>query len=251
MFQTCLNKFMKTSVINANPNLRKHVPEFCMYNRRNAMYMLEKHVSVFVKPNEGARGFGIVRLRKRDEQVIECIDHRGNVKYTNYSQLPEWSQDKYIIQEAIDIPCIDGRVWDIRIHLQKLNDTWEIMGNISKLGEEGKVVTNNAHGGKSIDTEELLSRVIEDKSTISHTIFMLDTLSAEIAYTLEVEYAGIRELGIDLALDKNNNIWIIEANTNPPSILFKNIEFACKAIDRNKKYLRANVETQNFSFEAL
>lgn len=228
-YQQIASKLLKTAVILSDPHLATYIPETRWFSKDTLYYMLRKYPVVYLKPDKGTGGGGIIRLRKISETDYEYKDLYSR-RVIPYSQLFQVLKRKliptqrYLIQKGISLACIDGRPFDIRIFLQKLNDQWLISGMAAKIAKPGRIVTNFCKGGKPYDIFKALYLITSKNHEKAKKIFVeLYYISKEIAKILNRRFPGLRELGIDAGIDKQNKIWIFEVNTHPNFQLFRRI----------------------------
>lgn len=243
-YQQIASKMRKTYVIQKNKKIRPFIPSTHWHSTNNVINVLNKFGSAFLKPDKGGGGGGAIKLIKQSNGTIICKSLKGS-EVISSSQLDSWlskrklSTKGYIVQQGIDLAKIKGKPFDLRIHLQKPSRTWIISGAAAKVTTPGKIVTNRCKGGNPETLETILSHISSDSSKAAKLKKDLYDLSYEVAYTLNAHYKGLRELGIDIGLDKNLGIWIFEVNTRPSPKMFKeltNINMY-RTIMRNKQQI--------------
>jgi hypothetical protein len=104
---------------------------------------------------------------------------------------------------------------------------WEYAGMIAKVSGIGSVVSNVGSGrGYALTIEEALKKSLKwNKFKIASIKKQLIRLSYAIIHYSEKYPFYSFQSGIDLAVDKNGQIWIIEVNLhNPSHSLFKKID---------------------------
>lgn len=72
-----------------------------------------------------------------------------------------------------------------------------------------------------MEAQKALYQVSTQKKQTNFLMRKIYNLSKEIAKTLNIFFPGLRELGIDLGVDKNLDIWIFEVNTRPDFKMFR------------------------------
>ncbi len=226
-YQQIASKTLKTLVLQKNEGLREYLPETNWYHSDTLKEMLDKHGSVFIKPDKGGGGKGAIRIRKLSDQKMECRSLYES-KVLQPEQIRPWIERrlnptrKYIIQQGIHLATIKGRPFDLRILLQKPDKEWEVNGICAKLAAPGKIVTNYCKGGQPYEAYKALLEVSShDKKKAKELYVELYFLSKEIAKTLNARFTGLKELGIDAGIDKQLRIWIFEVNTRPNFKMFR------------------------------
>jgi glutathione synthase/RimK-type ligase-like ATP-grasp enzyme len=104
--------------------------------------------------------------------------------------------------------------------MQKPESTWIISGMASRVAATNQFVTNYHKGGHAEPLDKVLSTLLaNDRSKVNDCLNRITKVSYIIAETINKRHS-IRELGIDLAIEKNGRLWIIEANSKPGHMLF-------------------------------
>jgi hypothetical protein len=217
------SKWRQSIAFSNDPILENRVPQTDLYNKSNVEKYLHKYQTVFLKPDEGGKGQGVIKIRRVGKYFIIQKGAKRNV-YTTFSKVYDASQklinnQKYIIQQGISLIQIDQRPIDFRILLFKPGSRWIAMGVMGKWAAKNKIVTNYSSGGQAITLRKSLKQNIaisEKESLLLEN--RLKRLGLHIART-HFNYA--KELGLDIAIDRRKNIWVIEGNTVPGINLFK------------------------------
>ncbi len=109
--------------------------------------------------------------------------------------------------------------------MQKPNSDWLISGKVVRVGAARRFVTNYHQGGKPKTLKTVLGSIYKDQpDTVKTIIRSIDNTSTITAKVLDRNFPGIRQLGIDIAVDTDGRIWIIEANTSPAFLTFKHLK---------------------------
>ncbi|MBA4602897.1 YheC/YheD family protein [Thermoactinomyces mirandus] len=228
-YQQIASKTLKTMVLSRNGKISPHIPETKWYNYEQLKQMLHRHSAVFIKPDKGGGGAGTVRVTKLGSRKVE-LHTLNSRKVIDARKLPFYLKSflnprrHYIIQQWIDLGKINGRPFDLRVHLQKPLSSWQISGVCAKIAAPGKIVTNHCKGGQPVEAPKALYQVAAQKKQTIFLMRKIYNLSKEVAKTLNVFFPGLRELGIDLGVDKKLGIWIFEVNTRPDFKMFRVLE---------------------------
>ncbi|WP_274648381.1 YheC/YheD family protein [Paenibacillus humicola] len=252
--QRVKSKWAKTNALLQSDTLSGHIPETIQWSREGLQTMLDECGMLYVKPDQGTFGGGVIRIEKVDE------DHYTYQLGTKLRTFPAFVQmaDRlerelgsrpYLIQKGIELLKYNGRRFDIRVMVQKnLRDRWETTGIIGRLGHPLKVVTNYHSGGKPMTFETLMGSHLSPKAVKSYNNW-LRTLGVSVASQLQTVYPRIKEIGIDIAVDTDFNPWILEVNTMPDPYLFRKlpdkkvylkVSKYCKAYGRFRKKKRSS-----------
>jgi len=157
----------------------------------------------------------IVKARVHDKNYTHVFSSRK--KFISYvdKHLPP---NTYLIQEAIDLLSINGRIIDFRLMLIKDHiGQWSNMGLLCRYGAKNSIVSNITTGGFAEWGKTALKRIlhINGKSASKWTGRMTD-LSLQAAREIEKHGIQCGNLGFDLAIDKNKKLWLIEINNQNP-----------------------------------
>jgi glutathione synthase/RimK-type ligase-like ATP-grasp enzyme len=186
--------------------------------------MMRTYSSLFIKPNHGSGGTGIIRAKKTPNGYeVRCglnyklVDSKSLYKAIQSYQKPS---QKYLIQRGLHLAQYEGSIFDVRIYMQKPNTEWIISGMVSRVAAPNQFVTNYHKGGHAEPLDKVLSTLLaNDRSKVNDCLNKITKVSYIIAETINKRHS-IRELGIDLAIEKNGRLWIIEANSKPGHMLF-------------------------------
>jgi hypothetical protein len=91
---------------------------------------------------------------------------------------------------------------------------------LGRVAAPQKIVTNYHSGGSILSVNALFKNYMEPseaRSTIEH----LKSLGVQIAGQLQSAYPGIKEIGLDIAMDQHQDMWLLEVNTLPSIVIFK------------------------------
>ncbi|WP_230190977.1 YheC/YheD family protein [Paenibacillus sp. CECT 9249] len=219
-----MGKMGNYRVMLQNRNLRPHLPETRWMTDAGTLRMLGAHSSVFIKPDLGSGGNGIIRVRKlsRGYEVRSGPSRKivgaGSVLRTVRSS--RRSNNRYLMQKGLQIARYQGKIFDIRVYMQKPEHKWVIAGMVARVAAPHKFLTNYHQGGHAEPLQKvLLNQFKNNQAKVDACHRKIEQLSMTIAETVS-KWSSTRELGIDLALDKNGYIWILEANSHPGHRLF-------------------------------
>ncbi|MCM3127318.1 YheC/YheD family protein [Paenibacillus provencensis] len=214
--------------------------------------MLKKHSLLYVKPINGTGGRGILRIERLTRGgllLVQGRDHNRQIlepRQMHYSLLPKllknWGvKSRYIIQEGVQLQLSNGRVHDYRMLVQKNQDgIWEFTGCAGRIGGY-KSVTSNLHGGgTAIEMNELLSQWLTDSDKRAEVRSAVEQFGVDVAKYLEATYGALCELALDIAIDKNGDIYLIEVNPKPAREVFAQI-------GQNEVYKQAIVKPLEYS----
>lgn len=210
-----------------NKELRGNVPKTKLYNKSILKMMLEKYDMIYVKPNRGTGGKGIIRVEKLGEGSYKYQLSTITRSFKSFDSMAnsinkKTVSEKYVIQHGIHLLRHNNRLFDLRIMVQKNpKGKWETTGIIGRLGHPKKIVTNVCKGGISMPIEVLLKAHVPN---IPKYKKRLERLGYRVAKQLNKTFPRIKELGLDVGIDRNLHPWILEANPKPAIYGFKTLK---------------------------
>lgn len=197
---------------------------------------LHKHTKIICKENEGSLGVSVYSMEKKGDQYIIQIQRKKET-YGEKEFLQVIQRDiidtkgSFVIQPFIRSISNDGNPFDIRAHLMKNGrGEWTIARAYARIGARSSVVSNIHLGGATCDFKMFLSRHI----TLSNPEGFqkqLETFAVSFANAIESQFEfHFSELGLDIAIDENEKMWLFEANMNRINVQNLTLEAADLAV---------------------
>jgi hypothetical protein len=246
------SKWAKTKVILQNQSLALYVPDTRKYDLNVLKEMLALYTMVYIKPDRGSFGNGVMRAEQRtvtlspsqqktelnsppDNERIEVQEAQvlyilrygktAEVFFTPeelHEALKKRIQNRtYLVQKGIDLLRHQDRPFDLRVLAQKSpSGAWETTGMLGRVAAPQKIITNYHGGGSIVSVNTLLKDYMSPLELVS-TLNQLKSLGVQIAGQLETSYPGIKEIGLDIAMDQHRDMWLLEVNTLPSIVIFK------------------------------
>ncbi len=227
--QAIRSKWRKTQLLLRHQGIRPIIPETRKYNKVSLTSMLEKYKMVYVKPDGGTFGKGVMKVEQDGSQpfAYQYGEKRWefkNVEALYKSMSKQTGNQSYLIQKGIHLLRHQKRYFDIRVMVQRnAKGTWEATGIIGRLGHPRKIVTNYHSGGKPMALEELLKSHLSPSKQVE-LIKKLNSLGLTIAAQLQKTYPNFRQIGLDIGLDRSFTPWILEVNTKPDPYIFNQLK---------------------------
>lgn len=219
------SKWKKTLAIIGNGTIKRHVPETKKMTRESLREMLNRYGMVYIKPENGTFGNGVMRVEAKNGQYkYQSGTTIGTFKEYNdlYNDIVKATRGRsYLVQKGIYLLKHNGRRFDIRVMVQmNPNRRWESTGMVGRVAHPRKIVTNFHNGGTLKAVPDLLASHMPPEK---RKLYMqqLSSLGVKVAKQLQSAYPGIREIGIDVAIDQELHPWILEINTCPDPFIFR------------------------------
>ncbi|MDF2813956.1 MAG: endospore coat-associated protein [Paenibacillus sp.] len=206
-------------------SLRTYLPDTKkLLSHKTLKDELNRSEAVFLKPEAGSQGKGVLRLTREGGFYHLLGRNRRNERIERTFQserfLLQWLSSfiagrPYLVQPYLLLNTRDGDPFDVRCLMQKnRKGIWEVAGIAVRRGKSGNVTSNLHGGGVAVELMPFLLKEFgqEKASRIHRTLLEIAT---QIPETLEQHHGRLAELGIDLGIDTSGNIWILEANSKP------------------------------------
>lgn len=223
------NKLQNYEHLNSLDQLKNHVPPTKRLSFEHLNSLIGQYGKVIIKPIYGSKGRGITIIEKgRDYYSIfqtpfpkyaynntRFISNQKTL-FVPHSQIKQFNDEtfrepgSFLVQQWIPFKEFNGRPYDIRAVVQKNgNNKWQITSRVARVASEKGQITNLNQGGDMVSLSELqLKEYNRD----------IRKFCLKIAETFGKLYPWTAEMGIDLAIDKNDKLWYIETNYCPEKI---------------------------------
>lgn len=124
------------------------------------------------------------------------------------------NEEKYIIQESIDVLTYQESVFNIRTIVFQVDNKWQFLSEVI-IADDEKVVSNLYQGGSFERTEEFFLKLFP-VDRVSLMMEKIAKISIEIANFINQRFdKKINEMSFDMLMDKNERIYIAELNVKP------------------------------------
>lgn len=217
-------KLRVANYLKSHPSLKYLVPETVSFSYHRLQNMARKYSSLYIKPNIGSQGIGIYKITGLPNKftLYSSDTKRKRARHfynlaALYHYLAAHSTGKMIIQQGITLDKFNGHPYDIRAMVQrKPGSSWTCTGFLVKVGSARKIVTNYFQGGKIKTIQQLLRVQHVPGAERPARIRYLSATAVDISKALSRKKSGMREMGIDLAYDNQQHLWVLEVNSNHP-----------------------------------
>lgn len=215
------NKMRKTHILLGDPHVRAAIPKTVLMSASSLKRMLETYGTVYVKPNVGALGVGVMRVRRLSANKYEWRYKLQRKQVASISQLTSLIQSykksgSYLVQRGINLMKYRGRRFDLRVVTQRRNphEAWRVTGVLARVAAPGRIVTNGSQGASIHPVQQVFGANMSAEQT-ARLRGSVDNLALRIARRYALTYAQCIELGLDVAVDDKRRIWLLEVNTRP------------------------------------
>ena len=215
-----------------DPEVSRYVPESHVNpSSERIKDMLEKYRFVYLKPTGGSLGIGIYRLTYHPRRGYFARFRRQGknvlIRFGHFNDLMKMISARsgklrnYLVQQGIRLIELDSCPIDFRFHMHKNGQNeWVVAGIGAKKAGRGSVTTHVKNGGIVMTPEQALHKVFG--SDAEATLQEAKKVAVKLAEAIERNGRyPLGELGLDIGIDQNGNIWMFEANSKPGRSIFK------------------------------
>lgn len=214
------NKLILTDTLFEQDILRPFIPTtHKLIHTKQVLQMLQRERKLVLKPISGSRGIDIYFLSLNGKKINiqtqkgkSIISESMNGQHCTHFIQKLMSHQEYMIQSYLPLHDEDNAPFDIRIFLQKnQHGHWERKAIGIRRGTPNTLISNLSGGGKVEQYEDWKRQFIGGKKVdrlISKIIKHLPTY-------LESRLVPLFEVGLDIGVDQNSNIWILDVNSKP------------------------------------
>ncbi len=221
------SKWRKTAALLRNPSLRRIIPATVRFSKRRLKVMLLEYGMVYVKPDVGMHGKGVIRVERTKGRYRFRVGLQDR-SYPSFDALYQAlfmriKGRKYLIQRGVHLLKYKGRRFDLRVMAQlSPRKVWETTGIIGRVAAARKIVTNYHGGGSLVSVERLLGRHLSS-SKVRNKIRSLRKLGVKAGIAMRRKFTRVCEVGVDVGMDRSLTPWIIEVNTSPDPFIFRKL----------------------------
>ncbi len=194
----------------------------------------DEYGELFLKPQGGSQGRNVVYIREQIDSTNRYYAKGRDAKnrlfeccFSEFERLYKWlclfmNGRSYVIQQYLVLTTDIGEPFDIRSFIQKdRRGRWQLIGNVVRKGKPDSLTSNIHGGGIAEPLEPFLKQHFVNKATLIQQD--IQSISMQIASTLERYHGSLVELGIDLGVDQSGQLWLLEVNSKPGRTVFKQI----------------------------
>lgn len=262
----CSNKWKLYRTLYDDPLVQPFLPFTQFASSPTQVYEAAlRRKDVYVKPLAGAQGICIYRFTLVSANVVRAVweerivprqMERRSKNFQPQTKVfeqrisgerefrefwPKSNLKQCVIQDTVFLQHDDeGRPFDFRWLVQS-SDSPNIIARVARVGKKNGVTTNIHTGGLAIPAEKAFHKLSSQART--SLISLMDDVSNKVVTRLANRYGHFAEVGIDLAVDLNGQVFVFEVNPTPgrrmlrslsPSLremsLMELLEYASRAI---------------------
>jgi glutathione synthase/RimK-type ligase-like ATP-grasp enzyme len=195
---------------------------------------LTDYGELFLKPQGGSQGRNVVYIRKLTNSPYhyyvrgrDPANQLFQYGFFNSLDLYRWikrfmGSRHFVVQRYLQLTTENGEPFDIRSFVQKnYRGDWKFIGCALRKGKPESLTSNLHGGGFAEQVGPFLDQHYGDKT--ARMLQDIETISIQIARTLEYQHGRLVELGIDMGIDREGQLWVLEANSKPGRTIFSHI----------------------------
>lgn len=226
---------------------RRHIPTTRRLTKKLSLKkLLMQHSLLYLKPESGKAGKGIMRLRcqirKPYPYYLSVQNYRKSQTFRHKTiqslrkQLTEMIGDEsYIVQQGITLARYQNRPFDLRVLVQK-NKTgrWSISGVGARIAGNASITTHVPRGGS---IEEPYKALNDKFGNTSAKLLLANSKKTALRIARQIEKGAgciLGEMSMDLGVDTSGHIWFFEANAKP--MKFDEPDIRKKSLNQLLKY---------------
>lgn len=141
----------------------------------------------------------------------------------------------YVVQPYLELDTPERQPFDIRILFQKdPKEGWIETGRAVRVGKKESLTSNLDGGGTAVEPDGFLAKWYT-KTQLEQINKDIQTILTHLPERLEKLHGPLIELGLDIGIDKQGQVWIIEVNSKPGRDSFK--------LSKNQEAYRLAIKT--------
>ncbi len=230
------NKWELYCYLSTIPGMKSHLPHTVLYHQEQDMQdMLKQYKTIYLKPAVGRYSRKVVRVKLRQDNLFEYSyvdDHLRLEVAESWDQLvdfyrPFFNRRNFIVQEAIDVFHLNGQHVDFRAELQRNGQgRLEIVAISARLAALNSPVTTTRAGTAVYKFTDLFKTMTNCSDMELFILYnRISDFLLNVYLNVEKIYGMFGDMGIDFALDRHLNLWLIECNAKSAKVaLFMSYE---------------------------
>ncbi|HEY8418623.1 MAG TPA: YheC/YheD family protein [Limnochordales bacterium] len=185
--------------------------------------LLGRFDGVFLKPEHGFGGDGIVRVQAAGNGRFRMATvTRPGGRWTDawglLRRLSRLARGRpYLVQQELDLARWRGRRFDVRVLvLRDDQGRWQVAGTAVRVGAAGSIVSNLRRGGRAYNPLRVLAEAIDaGPAAVEGCLAAVERVALAAATAVGEALPAVGELGVDVGVDRHGHPWLIEVNPKP------------------------------------
>ncbi|UCZ51934.1 YheC/YheD family protein [Bacillus shivajii] len=224
------DKYFKQQLLINDPNTSRFVPKMKVFTDHNFWVFLNEYKKVVIKPIRGSLGKGLIFITKTEPDIydVHSLNQRKVISGKNnvLTFIKSNVKAKSMIQHYIPLVKVKEQPLDFRLICQreKGSNEWVVTGKYARVAHADYAVTNMTKGASILTVEDALSQSNLCNDTTNDISLTLNKVAISVARCLSKQFHKQLIWGCDLAVADDGSVWIIEANSNPQTNGFNQLE---------------------------
>ncbi|MGN8647377.1 YheC/YheD family protein [Gracilibacillus sp. HCP3S3_G5_2] len=235
-FGNSISKLEVYDKLSAIQSLAEYIIPYKRVNRAKEVFQyIEKYQKIILKPSIGSFAKGVHFIEKSKDGSY-FLAEKDREEAINEFSLADYlhkliKKQTFIVQKYINTRTLDGNPFDIRVHMMKNGEgEWSFVKIYPRIGVNYATISITRAGGYIGDISGFLERNYS-KAISRQLIENIKSLSWNTVKNFEESSnENFSEIGLDIAIDKDNSLFLIEVNVNKPGIVNYEFEVAQYAI---------------------
>ncbi len=229
------NSISKLEVYDKLRNIGDFNPHIIPYGRVDSLETITKYLDeykmIILKPEIGSFGKQVFFVTELDDGDFFVVERAKNLRLGKKEAVKFFlscvSNGDFIVQRYIMTRTLENKPFDIRIHLMKDgNDTWSIVMIYPRIGIHFGVISATGEGGYIGGWQGFFERNFPDFS-FEKTDFSIRKLAVDLCTSFEkLQDERVNEIALDIAIDRDLNLFLIELNANMPGMIYYEFDVA-------------------------
>lgn len=223
-----ISKLSNYRILTKDRWINTHLPKTKVLTLPVLKQMLNVYPMIYLKPDNSCWGMGIIRVSRvsKGRFFLRHQDYNINRHYCNYAAL--WGAIKrlqmkrpYIVQQGIYSFTKTNQLFDIRVHLMRLNKKWKVVGMVGRIAPQNDIITNTTRTEYVPVKHALIQYMGYSRQKATDILGYIRQLATLTTINMSKVYPKWNEFGLDMGLDRLGHLWIYEINIYPGASMFQ------------------------------
>ncbi|TMW71831.1 YheC/YheD family protein [Alteribacter natronophilus] len=199
-------------------------PAIDVNNFNDVRRFLLRYNTVYLKKGMSSLGKGVLKVARVSPNRYEYSHFRSRLRTRAVADIEKlrtpihnfFKNNKYIAQKGIDLLTLDESSIDFRAEVQRSGPDITIPAVSARVGIKRSPITVHSVAMPAEEffrteldySEEQIQEKMKEIHVFLHTIYM----------ALEKSYGALGEIGIDFGIDRDGELWFIEANSKSAKV---------------------------------